>query len=149
MKLDIPHFRQTTSYTCVPACIRMILAYWGHYYSEENLVTILGVRPYVGTLVDNVITGLETIGFHAKWFENASIAELKQLLNGNWPVIVFLQAKDLQSDGRGYHALVIYGIESGRIFCHDPLWDKSRIFRIPAFRTTWAKTDYQGLVIWQ
>ncbi len=149
MKLAVPHFRQTKSYTCLPACVRMVLAYWGHEYSEDELEAIFGVRPYVGTLVDNVVVGLEKMEYRVKWFERTSVPALKQLLNGRWPIIVLLRAKDLQPGGRGYHALVVYGMESGRVFCHDPLEDEPRIFTIPAFRAIWAETDNQGLAIWQ
>lgn len=148
MKLAVPHFRQATSYTCLPACVRMVLAYWGYDYSEEELVAIFGIRPYVGTLVENVVTGLEKLGYSVKWFERTTFPELRQLINGRWPVIVLLRAKDLQPDGRGYHALVVFGVEAGRLFCHDPLLDKPRVFTIPAFRAIWANTDFQGLAIW-
>lgn len=95
MKLVVPYFRQTKPYTCLPACVRMVLAYRGHNYSEDDLVAVFGIRPHVGTLVDDAVAGLKKMGYQAKWFEKMTLPELRQLLDGYWPVIVLLRAKDL------------------------------------------------------
>lgn len=45
MKLAVPHFRQEHPHTCLPACVRMALAYWGKEYSEEELAQVFGTEP--------------------------------------------------------------------------------------------------------
>ncbi len=35
--LNVPHFRQEFNYSCVAACVRMVMAYYGHNESEDNV----------------------------------------------------------------------------------------------------------------
>ena len=44
MKLPVPHFRQQLPHTCLPACVRMVLAYWGKEHSEVVVIGIEGER---------------------------------------------------------------------------------------------------------
>ena len=98
MKLSL--FRQEQPHTCLPACIRIVLAYWGCQHTEAELAQACGSVPVWGTLPEEAITGLEDLGYGALWFENASLERLLGLLNQDWPVIVFLRAADLPH-GRG------------------------------------------------
>jgi hypothetical protein len=40
--LQLPHFQQSTEGYCLPACVRMVLAYWGLQRSEDEISRILG-----------------------------------------------------------------------------------------------------------
>ncbi len=45
MKLLVPHFKQSHAYTCLPACARMVLAYLGYTYAEQELTAAFNVFP--------------------------------------------------------------------------------------------------------
>lgn len=36
MRIPVPHLQQETTYTCLPACVRMVLAYLGDNQSEKS-----------------------------------------------------------------------------------------------------------------
>lgn len=37
MRIPVPHFQQETAHTCLPACVRMVLAFLGDEQSEKEL----------------------------------------------------------------------------------------------------------------
>lgn len=149
MILPVPHYQQAYNYTCVPACARMILAYFGHEHDEAELALTFKTIPFLGTQPDQVVSGLETLGYHALWFENATIERMKDILAVEWPLIVFLRAQDLPHGRTRLHALVIIGIEDDAIVCLDPtLADRLKISP-SSFVSLWANLNYQGMVIWE
>lgn len=85
----------------------MVLAYRGRKYSEQELVQALGTVRGLGTNPESAITGLESMGYHALWFENATLERLIDLLGHDWPVIVFLRAANLPHGRAGLHAVVM------------------------------------------
>jgi ABC-type bacteriocin/lantibiotic exporter with double-glycine peptidase domain len=87
MMLPVPHFQQATPYTCLPACVHMVLAFLGHDLTEEELARAFDTVPLLGTLPDHVVSGLETMGYRSLWFENATVDRLRALLNHQWPII--------------------------------------------------------------
>lgn len=148
MKLPIPHFQQELPYTCLPACVRMVLAHHGEEYSEDELAQAFNPIPDFGTHPKNAVTGLEEMGYHALWFENASLERLIELLNNQWPIIVFVMAADLPHGHSGLHAVVVVGIEDKQIICLDPILMNESRFELSFFSYIWGKLDNQGLVIW-
>ena len=43
--LSVPHFRQEHEYSCVAACVRMVLAHFGETRAEDALRALLDTRP--------------------------------------------------------------------------------------------------------
>ncbi len=43
--LNVPHFPQEYEYSCVAACVRMVLAHYGDVRSEGELRSLLDSRP--------------------------------------------------------------------------------------------------------
>ena len=43
--MRVPHFEQELSYSCLPACIRMVAAFYGVEQSEAALRALLKTRP--------------------------------------------------------------------------------------------------------
>jgi len=118
--MKLPFFRQEQPHTCLPACIRIVLAHWGHNHTEVELAQVCRSVPVWGTLPDDAISGVESLGYHALWFENASLERLLRLLEQNWPVIAFVRAADLPHGRAGLHAIVVANIEAGDVVCVDP-----------------------------
>ncbi|MBI4672633.1 MAG: C39 family peptidase [Chloroflexi bacterium] len=103
----------------------MVLAYRGKAHREEELAEHCGSVPPWGTRPENVVAGLENLGYHALWFENATLERLLELLARDWPVIVFLRAGDLPHGRAGLHSVVIVGIEGEQVVCLDPVLDRA------------------------
>lgn len=148
MKLTVPHFRQQHPHTCLPACVRMVLAHWGQEHSEEELAQALGAVSVWGTRPESAVAGLERLGYHALWFENATLERLLDLLAHGWPVIVFLRAADLPHGRAGLHAVVVVVLEGEQVTCLDPSLDHELRLELSSFLRAWSNLGHQGLVIW-
>ena len=148
--LAVPHFRQQHSHTCLPACVRMLLAYRGYTHNEDELAQAFGTVPFLGTPPEKVVAGLQSLGYHGMWFENATLDRLRHLLAHDWPVIVFLRAADLPHGISGLHAVVVIGIESQSVICQDPSLSNSKLrLAMKLFLHAWSALDHQGLVVWK
>ena len=148
MTLAVPHYQQSTLYTCLPACVRMILAFCGQHHSEAELVQAFNTIPLLGTLPENVISGLQAMNYHAIWFENATLDRLRALLDHGWPIITFLRAADLPHGAAGLHAVVVIGLAGGEITFLDPVQTYKTTMKESDFVQTWSKLDHQGIVVW-
>ena len=51
---NVPHYKQEHHYSCIPACVRMVLAYHGHTCSEDELRQLMGTGPH-GTYARDVL----------------------------------------------------------------------------------------------
>lgn len=149
MTLSVPFLSQNQPHTCLPACVRMVLAFHGFAHSETELAHAFRTIPPLGTQPDNVVSGLERIGYHALWFENGTIERLLELLAVNWPIIVFLRAQDLPHGRAGLHAVVIIGIENNQVITHDPSQTEPLHLELNRFAKMWANLGHQGMVIWK
>ena len=149
MILPVPHYQQAHPHSCVPACARMILAYYGQEYDEETLVQTFNTIPILGTQPDDVVSGLEKLGYHALWFENATIERILEILAAKWPLIAFLRAQDLPHGRVGIHAVVIIGIENDTVICLDPTLTEPLHISLPSFVSLWANLGHQGMAIWK
>jgi ABC-type bacteriocin/lantibiotic exporter with double-glycine peptidase domain len=146
--LVVPHYRQKSPDTCLPACVRMVLAYRGRTHSERELVRALGTVRGLGTNPESAIAGLESMGYHALWFENATLERLIDLLGHDWPVIVFLRAASLPHGRTGLHAVVLVEIDDVQVTCLDPSLDRPLALELVTFLSTWRILGHQGLVVW-
>ena len=148
MTLSVPHFQQATPYTCLPACVRMILAFRGQYHSEAELAQAFNTIPLLGTLPEHVVSSLEGMGYHALWFENATVDRLRALLDHGWPIIALLRAVDLPQGTAGLHAVVVIGVASVEITFLDPTQSCPTTMEEFDFVQAWSKLDHQGIVVW-
>ncbi len=141
-------FRQEHAHTCLPACVRIVLDYWGHESSEGELARACGSIPFLGTSPTDAVEGLEELGYRAIWFENATLERLIDLLEEEWPVIVFLRATDLPHGRAGLHAVVVSGLEGGQVMCVDPAIGQELHLTISNFVQAWSALGNQGMVVW-
>jgi ABC-type bacteriocin/lantibiotic exporter with double-glycine peptidase domain len=146
--MKLPVFRQEKPYTCLPACIRIVLAYRDQEYTEEELARVCGSVPVWGTLPAEAIDGLESLGYRALWFEDASLERLLELLNQDWPVIVFLRAADLPHGQAGLHTIVVSGLEAGYVVGIDPALGDEIQIELNDFIYAWSALGNQGMVVW-
>lgn len=119
MRLDVPAYRQEQEATCIPAAIRMILAYLGDERPEAEIARVCGTTP-AGTIFAQAVRGIESLGYAAFAFEGASLDLLIELVNRGLPVITPIQAAILPHALSGIHAVVVYGFEGDALLCIDP-----------------------------
>jgi ABC-type bacteriocin/lantibiotic exporter with double-glycine peptidase domain len=149
MALDVPLLRQEHPWTCLPACIRMVLAYRGQLVEEAEVAAACHTTPLRGTLPERAVEGVQQLGYHALWFENADLRRLQDLINHGWPVIAFLRARDLPGGGSGLHGVIVIGVADDGVAVNDPQAGKRYTISQGQFLAAWRALDAQGLVIWQ
>lgn len=146
--LSVPHFEQSREGACLPACVRMVLAYFGNEQTEGRLAKILRTEEF-GTPIFNA-KYLQTLGYQVS-VESLNKAELeRQLLQGQ-PIIarVWTIMLDYWTDSSS-QVVVAVGFDGLAVYLNDPafsnapqkvLWD--------AFLAAWAEHDEIAVVITQ
>ena len=77
----------------------------GRLIDEADIAAACGTAPLRGTQPERAVEGVQSLGFQALWFENADLDRLQDLIEHDWPVIVFLRPATCQAEGRGCMAL--------------------------------------------
>lgn len=139
--LNVTHFKQNKQYTCVPACVRMILDYLGFDLDEERISEILSTTPR-GTKAIN-IARLQDIGVDVV-LRSASLFDLRNLLREKVPCIVFLWTGNLEYWNIAcWHAVVVVGLEEDAIYINDPFFsDAPKKVVIDSFLEAWSHYDF-------
>lgn len=121
--LQIPHLPQTNPQgynSCVPAAVRMVLAFQGVTLGEEELCRLLETQP-VGTSVLNVLLLTRHVSECHVEVINVSFDDLVRWLQENVPPIVFVSTAPLHYwQTKCLHALVVVGVEEQLVWVHDP-----------------------------
>lgn len=59
MALDVPLLRHEHPWTCLPACIRMVLAYRGQLIEEAEIAAACRTTPLRGTQPERAVEGVQ------------------------------------------------------------------------------------------
>ncbi len=114
MNLNLPHYSQNKDYTCGPACLRMILSYYGKDYSEKELERLLTTTQEKGTKEENLIKISKKLGFKTTSKINGTLQEIEKNLIKNIPVLIVFRS---WNEG---HFSVISGFTKTHFILHDP-----------------------------
>lgn len=127
-------YRQETSYSCVPACLRTVLSVFGITPTEEELRELCDCTIF-GTEALKAVDAARHLGLHNTTKSKLSIGELSEQVNsGNYP-IVFVDLLHIDRI-RNKHAIVVLAVEETEIFIYDPSQGSRRIER-SAFELAW------------
>lgn len=130
----------------MPACVRMVLAFWQHKTNETELASLLGTN-YFGTLAPNV-RQLEQLDFSVT-YESGALSIIKNHLDNKTPCLVFVQTGDLPYWGENTaHVVVAIGMDDTTIFVNDPAFKNApQAIPIDYFLLAWSEFDYRYAVI--
>ena len=145
--MRVSHFEQELSYSCLPACIRMVAAYYGVEQSEAALRTLLKTRP-AGTSPVQAMLRLPEIGMSAQ-VHMGSLSMLQAQIAAGQPCIVHLWTEPLPHWlASVIHAVVVVEITDSDVVIHDPAFaDMPKIVPLPLFLQAWSATDYLLVVV--
>jgi ABC-type bacteriocin/lantibiotic exporter with double-glycine peptidase domain len=142
----LPIYQQEQPASCVAACVRMVLAAFGHTLAEENIRNCCG-QTALGLRLIDVPKGLSDLPViatvHTDWGLDDLRDEIRQL---KYPIVGI----DLRPiDGRfAYHAVVVVKIESNKVTAHDPEPGQGvREFNPATFMAAWKGANQQVLMI--
>lgn len=144
--MNVPHFQQELDYSCLPACVRMVLAYYGDQRPEPELRRLLKTR-FTGTSPANVMLRLPDIGYGAVVVE-ASRSLLRRRIAAGEPCIAHVWTSPLPHwDEGAVHAVVVVDISEESVWINDPILNSGPT-AIPqdAFLKAWAATGHT--LIW-
>jgi ABC-type bacteriocin/lantibiotic exporter with double-glycine peptidase domain len=85
--LNVPHSQQQAEFACVPACVKMVLAFYGVEVSEEDLTRLMET-DWEGTIPDH-ITRVSSFGMLATVY-HAEMSDVQRYLESGVPCIAFV-----------------------------------------------------------
>lgn len=145
--LPAPHFRQSRDGACLPACVRVVLAYWGDLRDEAGLARQLGTKRH-GTPVSAVARVALDRRYEVQ-VTSLTDTSLKTYLDRGVPVIARVWTAMLPDwDVETSHVLVVVGYDDTGVYVHDPAFDAYPL-HVPwdAFLAAWAEFDETAVIV--
>lgn len=151
--LNVPHRRQSTAWSCGPACVRSILAYYGKRVPERKLIDALRCTPERGTDPASIALYLRKRGLRVQARPRSTMASLGKSAAAGWPTLVVYQdygccaAADLSTSlDHGHYSLVV-GVDRDFVYLCDPSSKKkTRKIERATFLSRWRDIDASGRV---
>lgn len=138
-----PLHKQETSYSCVPACLRMVLSSLGVSKTEQELRVLCDCTydsPLLpgGTDPFKLKIAAQTLGFTNTQIGNLTVDDLRsELARGLYP-IAYLKANLASRMPRQFHAVVVVDIVENEVGVLDP-WRGELVLSLEDFLTEWTR----------
>ena len=132
---QFPFFKQTRAYDCAPSCLKMMYAYYGEDYPEEELMKRLKTTTR-GTTFKAMCDLSNELGFTTMLVQ-VDYDFIKEKVK--LPCIV---------DWNGNHVVVVYKVDDKRIYVADPA-DTLVSYDKATFMKSWRSSveDDRGLAL--
>ena len=122
-RLPVPHRPQQSEAGCLPACVEMVLAYWGTEQTQAELAAQLGTDPVGGTPCSRVLR--LRFPLLSVLYLQAGLEDIRRWLAEGIPVIVLVQTSELPHwSFRSAHAVVVIGLEETTVWINDPAFER-------------------------
>ena len=144
-RLRPPFYAQEKDNSCLPACLRMVLAAHGIQLSEKQLRQLCEWSPRGSVSSTNLIAAARALGFiHSREDYGLRLHDLRDALRaGLFPIVGI----DLQSYGRlGQHAEVVVSITTRGVGVQDPLLG-SFITSLLVFEQAWSGSEFLTILV--
>ncbi len=117
--LSVPHRPQLDDGYCLPACVQMVLAYWGIEQDQTTIAKQLQTIEKAGTPASRV-NQLDSANLKVI-YRSGELVDLQNALAQNIPPIVLVYTGELPywSEATA-HAVVLLGIEHDTVILSDP-----------------------------
>ncbi|MBI3360668.1 MAG: C39 family peptidase [Chloroflexi bacterium] len=145
--IEVPLFRQERAYSCLPACVRMVLAFHDSEHAEAEL-RVLFKTKLGGTSPAKVMLEVPPLGFDARVW-SASLLELRELIEQGTPCIVSVWTGDVKGWGvEGMHSVVVVGFGDDAVLVNDPAHEEApKEVPLDEFTTAWGTADQVVMAI--
>lgn len=150
MPLDVPYYRQHRDYTCGPACLRMVLAYYEYEADEVSLTILCGTNVF-GTGLSDLANAAQQLGFRSEHTHCENLAELADTLARNIPPIAIVDAVKLYNMGEVIplgHMVVVIAAGASEVVYHDPLINSGLSVSTEIFLRAWEVFARGMVLIW-
>ncbi len=147
--ISVPHSQQLEDGYCLPACVQMVLDFYGQTRRQAEIARTLGIRAGFGVPASNIVK-LRIRSIEPQYVVGGTFERLQFWLQQGIPVIAFVQAGELpQWQGRrAQHAALLVGVDRHDVHLHDPaLKDGPITVSIDDFLLAWQEMDNRYAVL--
>ena len=146
--LLLPYYHQETDFSCGPACVQMVLEFFGVKKREEELRQQMNARPRIGTSHQSLIRALRTHGLICRARSDASLRDLDSALGKDHPAIInFIDP----STNEGHYAVMTATTKTA-IITHDPWNGPNTTYERKSFVQRWhnstSRSQQWMLEVW-
>jgi ABC-type bacteriocin/lantibiotic exporter with double-glycine peptidase domain len=146
LKFGPPFYAQETPDSCLPACLRMVLATRGLRFPERQLRRLCNCRPMIGTVSTDVVRAAQQLGcVDSVEDRSLSLMDLRDAVREGCYPIVGVNLRRLRGIWSP-HAQVVVEITSTQVRIHDPLLGRLRLASL-TFEGAWADADYLTILV--
>lgn len=148
--LNIKPFQETLhkSY-CGPACLKIVLSYYGIRKTEKELARITGWKKDIGINEQGIKKVAGSFGFKVEIKNNSSFKDVEKWVNKGVPIIVAWFTKGRsdypESEVADGHYSVVAGLDNHYIYLQDPEIGRIRKLKRDDFKRVWF--DFKGKYI--
>lgn len=142
-KSRLPFHRQERPYSCVNACLRMILEYHGIEINERNLRDKCHTTE-LGTYADDIISCLEHYGFRVRLLE-LDLMELRRYIKEDIFPVLYINLYPLYGK-HSNHAVIVEGVDERKVLFLDPLRGITEL-ESDLFSKCWNSAGNLGIII--
>ena len=145
--IKVPMTRQATDYTCGAAAVQSVIGYYGEDIRESALAKELHTNSTIGTAYKQIEAFGKRHGYKVAVHKNASLTDLKKLIDGGTPAICLIQAwperkVDYAKDWEDGHYVVAIGYDANNMYFMDPsTLGRYTFIPIDEFLKRWHDTD--------
>ncbi len=152
--LPVKPFQETLHGSfCGPACLKMILDYYGVNKSEHELAQLTNKNDELGISSQDMRMVAENFGFKVEIKDFATFKDIQHWLGKDIPVIVnwfsrgrYDYDEDEVADG---HNSVVVGLDIGYIYLQDPEVGRVRKIRREDFFRVWFDFSSDHIEKWE
>jgi ABC-type bacteriocin/lantibiotic exporter with double-glycine peptidase domain len=143
-QFKLPFYRQETPDSCVPACLRMVLAGLGVDRTEAVLRQMCDCTM-LGTDALNAVDAARQLGFPLAHKENLAIAQLTSVLRSGCFPIVYVNLGLIDGEA-GIHAMIVIAADAQYVQVYDPLVGERQLEK-GLFDAAWGMTNRLTILI--
>lgn len=140
----VPFFPQD-EYMCGPAALASVIGYWGRGEGMEKVAKEVYEEKLKGTLPLDLFLYAKEKGFDAVYYKG-SLADLKEKLDGGFPLILFLNLGYEMYPVGHYIVAVGYSDGSKAVMAHSGM-NKEEVFTYDRLLNAWGKTGFSTLLV--
>ena len=141
-----PFYKQETDYSCVPACLRIVLASLGVFKTEQELRELCDCTLLEGTSALKAVDAARAAGFKGTRKRNLTFDDLmSELERGLFP-IAYVETLLPPHAFAQSHALVVIAIERDEVKALDPARGEIA-FSKDGFLAEWNSTRRLAILI--
>lgn len=146
MSQSKPRFhKQETTYSCIPACLRIVLSSFGLDLTEERLRELCDCTPAFGTDAWQAVNAARQLGFPNTGKYTLRLDELRRLVEGGQYPVAFISLEPISGTEEA-HAVVVVGVGDQTVTVYDPLHGE-RTLSQQSFNTAWTLRRNLTLIV--